>query len=230
MKKTFQYIKDLFTNKITVLTSLILFKLLFQLVVVKSGLKWLTADDFSRTVISWDWLQNPRIYAGVWLSPHFWLNGLFIWIFKDLTLAPVIVSTLFSVLTLIYLYLLFEKIFTKNVAIVSCLIYAVFPFQVWLSVSAMPEPPFFFFVTACFYYFVLWYNEEQMRSKRHLYLILAALSLNAANLLRYEGWFFTIAFVIMVLILSYKKHRLTKQTVVNVGLSIICDIGIVWWL
>jgi len=230
LKKTFQYIKDLFTNKITVITSLILFKLLFQLVLVKSGLKWLTADDFSRTVISWDWLQNPRIYAGVWLSPHFWLNGIFIWLFKDLTLAPVIVSTLFSVLTLVYLYLLFEKIFTKDVAIVSCLIYAVFPFQVWLSVSAMPEPPFFFFITVCFYYFILWYNEEQMRSKRHLYLILAAISLNAANLLRYEGWFFTIAFVIMVLILSYKKHRLAKPTLVNFGLSLISYLGIIWWL
>ncbi len=230
MKKTFQYIRDLFANKITVITSLIGFKLIFQLILIRSGLKWLTADDYSRTVISWDWLQSPRIYSGVWLSPHFWLNGLFMWLFKDLTLAPVIVSTLFSVLTLVYLYLLFEKIFTKNVAIISCLLYAVFPFQVWLSVSAMPEPPFFFFITACFYYFVMWYNEEQMRSRRHLYLILAAISLNAANILRYEGWFFTIAFVVMALILSYKKHRLTKTTFINFSISLISYMSIVWWL
>ncbi|MEO8513753.1 MAG: glycosyltransferase family 39 protein [Ignavibacteria bacterium] len=230
MKKTFQYIKYLFTNKITVIASLIIFKLIFQLILLGSGLKWLTADDYSRSVISWDWLQSPRIYSGVWLSPHFWLNGIFMWLFKDLTLAPVIVSTLFSVLTLIFLYLLFEKIFTKSIAIVSCLIYAVFPFQVWLSVSAMPEPPFFFFITACFYCFVMWYNEEQMRSKRHTYLIMAAISLNAANLLRYEGWFFTIAFVIMVLILSYKKHRLTKLMFINFAISLVSYISIVWWL
>lgn len=230
MKKIFKYIKVHFTSKISVITTLIVFKLTFQLILIQSGLKWLTADDYSRTVISWDWLQVPRIYSGVWLSPHFWLNGLFMWLFKDLTLAPVIVSTLFSVLTLVYLYLLFEKIFTKNVAIISCLIYAVFPFQVWLSVSAMPEPPFFFFVTACFYYFIMWYNEEQMHSKGFAYLILAALSLNAANLLRYEGWFFTVAFVLMVLILSYKKHRLSKQTFVNFGISLFSYISIAWWL
>ena len=125
---------------------------------MRSGLKWLTADDYSRTVISWDWLQAPRIYSGVWLSFHFWLSGLFIWLFRDLTLAPVILSTLFSVLTIVYLYLLLEKIFTKEIAVISCLIYAVFPFQVWLSTSAMPETPFFFFITACFYYFIMWYR------------------------------------------------------------------------
>lgn len=230
MKKYLHYISVLFANKITVLTSLILFKLLFQLVVIGSGLKWLTADDYSRTVISWDWLQQPRIYSGVWLSPHFWLNGIFIWIFKDLTLAPVISSTLFSVLTLVYLYLLFEKIFTKEIAVISCLLYAVFPFQVWLSTSAMPEPSFFFFVTAGFYYFIIWYSKLQMRSKSHTYLLLAAICLNFANILRYEGWFFTIAFVIMVLILSFRKYRLTKELFINFAFSLLSYISIAWWL
>ena len=151
MKRYAEYINNLFKNKIYVIISLILFKLVFQLVVIQSGLRWLTADDYSRTVISWDWLQNPRIYSGVWLSTHFWLNGFFIWVFRDLTLAPVISSTIFSVLTLVYLYLLFEKIFTRQIAVISSLLFAVFPFQVWLSTSAMPEFPFFFFVTAAFY-------------------------------------------------------------------------------
>ena len=230
MNKTLRYLNDLFKSKISVIISLIAFKLLFQIVVIQSGLRWLSADDYSRTVISWDWLQSPRIYSGVWLSPHFWLNGMFIWLFNDLSLAPVISSTLFSVLTLVYLYLLFEKIFTKNIAVVSCLVYAVFPFQVWLSTSAMPEPQFFFFVTVCFYYFVLWYNETQMRSQSHIYIVLAAISLNFANVLRYEGWFFTIAFVIMVLILSYKKYRFTKPMLVNFAFAMISYISIAWWL
>ena len=112
MKKYLEYITRLFKEKIFVISALVLFNLVFQLVVTNSGLKWLTADDYSRTVISWDWLQSPRIYSGVWLSTHFWLNGMFIWLFKDLTLAPVLSSTIFSILTLVYLYLLLEKIFT----------------------------------------------------------------------------------------------------------------------
>ncbi|MBL8015780.1 MAG: glycosyltransferase family 39 protein [Ignavibacteria bacterium] len=230
MKQFFSQIKSFFTNRIAVISALILFKLIFQLIVIRSGLKWLTADDYSRTVISWDWLQAPRIYSGVWLSFHFWLNGIFIWIFRDLTLAPVILSTLFSVLTMVYLYLLLEKIFTKEIAVISCLIYAVFPFQVWLSTSAMPETPFFFFVTACFYYFIMWYRGLELRSPSHIYLILAAVSLNFANALRYEGWFFTIAFVIMVLILSYKKFRFTRPMLINFGYAMISYITMIWWL
>ncbi len=230
MKKYAEYLSGIFKNKVAVISSLIFFKLLFQVIVIKSGLKWLTADDYSRTVISWDWLQNPRVYSGVWLSPHFWLNGMMMWLFKDLTLAPVISSTLFSILTLIYLYLIFEKIFTREIAVISCLIYAVFPFQVWLSTSAMPEFPFFFFVSAAFYYFILWYEKLSMRQKSHLYLILSAVSLNFANVLRYEGWFFTIAFVIMVLILSYRKFRFTRELFINFAYSLISYISIAWWL
>ena len=230
MKKYTEYISRLFKEKIFVISALVLFKLVFQLIVINSGLKWLTADDYSRTVISWDWLQSPRIYSGVWLSTHFWLNGMFIWLFKDLTLAPVLSSTIFSVLTLVFLYLLLDKIFTKEIAVISCLIYAVFPFQVWLSTSAMPEFPFFFFITAAFYYFILWYDGLNMRSRSHIYLIIAAVSLNLANLLRYEGWFFTIAFVIMVIILSYRKYRLNKELYINFGWSMLSYISIVWWL
>lgn len=235
MKKYTGYINNFFKNKASAISALVLFKLLFQLVIIQSGLRWLTADDYSRTVISWDWLQNPRVYAGVWLSPHFWLNGIFIWLFKDLTLAPVIANTLFSVLALVYLYLLFEKIFTKNIALISVLIYCVFPFQVWLSASGMPEPAFFFFITACFYYFVMWYDEFNYLRKSALYLAACTVCLNFANLLRYEGWFFTLAFIILVAVLSFKKFRINKQLtgkqlLVNIGLSLISIISILWWL
>lgn len=230
MKKLTEYIIKFFSDRITVILSLIIFKITFQLIVSYSGLRWLTADDYSRTVISWDWLQDPRIYSGVWLSPHFWLNGVMIWLFGDLSLAPVITSTLFSAATLVYLYLLFEKIFTKEIAVISCLIYSVFPFQVWLSASAMPEFPFFFFVTAAFYYFILWYRQLNLRIVKHGYLIAAAVSLALGNMLRYEGWFFSIAFVIMVLILSFRKFRMGKELYINFGWSLISYISIIWWL
>jgi hypothetical protein len=204
---------------------------LFQFIVIQSGLKWLTADDYSRTVISWDWLQDPRIYSGVWLSLHFWMTGMFIWLFGDLTLGPVIMNTLFSVFTMIYLYLVIEKIFSKQVAVICCLLYAVFPFQVWLSTSAMPESPFFFFVTAGFYYFVLWYGNCITGSKKAVYYLLAAvICLNIANLLRYEGWFFTGAFIIQIAFLSWKRFRFTKQAFVYSAVSLLSGLSVLWWL
>jgi 4-amino-4-deoxy-L-arabinose transferase-like glycosyltransferase len=229
-KENSLHITRFLKNKVYIITSLVLFKLLFQIIVIQSGLRWLTADDYSRTVISWDWLQSPRIYSGVWLSLHFWINGIFIWLFKDLTLAPVIANTLFSIITLVYLYLLFEKIFTKKIAIISCFIYCVFPFQVWLSTSGMPESIFFCFVTICIYYFIKWYEEINKADKQILYLMIGAVCLNIANLLRYEGWFFTLAFIIMVGVLSYKKFGNDKQLYINLTLSLVSGISILWWL
>jgi hypothetical protein len=231
LKKYIQQIIKFFGSKLSVIVSLVLFKLLFQFTVIQSGLRWLTADDYSRTVISWDWLQDPRIYSGVWLSLHFWMTGMFIWLFGDLTLGPVVMNTLFSIFTLIYLYLVIEKIFSKQVAVICCLLYAVFPFQVWLSTSAMPESPFFFFITAGFYYFVLWYGNCITGSQKAVYYLLAAvICLNIANLLRYEGWFFTGAFIIQIAFLSWKRFRFTKQAFVYSAVSFLSVLSIGWWL
>ncbi|MCC7158003.1 MAG: hypothetical protein IT281_00530, partial [Ignavibacteria bacterium] len=64
-KKYTAYINNFYKSRASVIGSLIIFKITFQLIVIQSGLRWLTADDYSRTVISWDWLQDPRIYSGV---------------------------------------------------------------------------------------------------------------------------------------------------------------------
>ena len=187
------FILRVINTTIFAIVSLVILKTIFQVVIIKNGLRWLTADDYCRTVISYDWLQHPKIYAGVWLSMHFWINGIFIAIFKDLTLAPIIANTFFSILTLIYLYLLFIKIFNKTIAYLSCLIYIVFPFQVWLSNSGMPESIFFFFITTSCYYFVVWYEtlgDAGGEKKNDIYFALSIISLNLANLLRYEGWLF----------------------------------------
>jgi hypothetical protein len=230
LNKITEYIKKIFAGRITVVISLILFKLLFQFLLLAGGLRWLTADDYSRTVISWDWLQNPRIYSGVWLTLQFWINGIFIWLFKDLTFAPMFVNTLFSVLTLIVLFVMFERMFGRAVAVISVLIYCVFPFQVWLSVSGMPEPVFFFFTTLGVYCFLRWYERSGEQKPPVKFFITAIVSLNIANLLRYEGWFFSLAFILLCALVSYRKNNFTKQFYVNTALSLTVFITALWWL
>lgn len=226
-------IQKIFTSKVYSIILLLIFKITFQLILLQNGLRWLTADDFSRTVISWDWLQSPRIYSGVWLSAHFWINGLFIGLFNDLVLGPIILSSLFSSLTLVYLYLLFRKIFDRNISFVSCLIFIAFPFQVWLSVSAMPEPIFFFFIAAAFYHFILWSGEfriEGINKKSLLQLMLAIIYLNCSNLFRYEGWFFSLAFVLIIAVIIYRK---TKDKIIILkwtGLASLSLLSAFWWL
>jgi 4-amino-4-deoxy-L-arabinose transferase-like glycosyltransferase len=227
-----KYSKYLQSTFFAVIT-LILIKTIFQIIVIRSGLRWLTADDYCRTVISYEWLQHPKIYAGVWLALHFWINGLFIAVFKDLTLAPVLVNTIFSILTLIYLFLLLYRIFNKMTAYISCVIFAVFPFQVWLSTSGMPESIFFFFIIAACYYFILWFESTRNNTDTDgevKYLIYGIVSLNLANLLRYEGWLFSLTFIVLVFLTTYKKYKFTKKLYINTAVSLFSLISVIWWL
>lgn len=225
--------RNLFENKWTAIGSLIAVKTVFQLIVIRSGLRWLSADDYCRTVISFDWLQHPKIYGGVWLALHFWINGVFMWIFRSIELAPVLANTFFSILTLIYFYLIISEIFGKTTAFLSCLIFAVFPFQVWLSSSGMPESIFFFFETAACYYFLMWYKSlqaEGLQQGNLNMLIFSAVMMNFANLLRYEGWLFSITLIILTALLSYRKFKFRKKFFINVSLSLISIISALWWL
>ncbi|MFI5145352.1 MAG: ArnT family glycosyltransferase, partial [Ignavibacteria bacterium] len=213
--------------------SLVVLKSVFQLIIVKNGLRWLTADDYCRTVISYEWLHNPRIYAGVWLSMHFWINGLFIAVFRDMTLAPIMANTFFSILTLIYFYKLLTEMFNKTISYVSCMIFSVFPFQVWLSISGMPESIFFFFVTAAVYYFIKWYQtlgKFEFQRKNIIYFAAAIVSLNFCNLLRYEGWLFSITFIILTVYLSYRKLKLTKNFYIFSSVSVLSVAAALWWM
>ncbi len=238
-----------FQTTVFAVISLIIIKTAFQLIVISSGLRWLSADDYCRTVISYDWLQHPKLFGGVWLSMHFWINGLFMAVFRDLTLAPIFANTFFSILTIVYFYLLIKKVFNKTTAYISCLVFAVFPFQVWLSSSAMPESIFFFFAIAGCYYFLLWYEsigapslglastqKENNAQKEYglqgktSYLIYSAALMGFGNLLRYEGWLFSISLILLTGLLSYRKFKLKKTFFKNTALSFISIITILWWL
>lgn len=97
----------------------------------------------------------------------------------------------------------------------------------------MPESIFFFFVTFSCYYFISWY--EQLKAapdspKAMLFLLFAVISLNAANLLRYEGWFFSLSFIILTGILSFKRNRFSKTFFINLTLSLISLASAAWWM
>jgi 4-amino-4-deoxy-L-arabinose transferase-like glycosyltransferase len=123
-----------------------------------------------------------------------------------------------------------NRIFGKSIAVISSLIYCVFPFQVWLSVSGMPESIFFFFITAAVYCFTRWYEKSASINTPYIFLFLSAASLNIANLLRYEGWFFTITFIILVSALSYRKFKFRKVFFINAGIALLSYLSAFWWL
>lgn len=200
-------------------------KILFQFVILNSGYRWLSADDYCRTVKSFEWLQEPVIDSGVWLTPHFWINGFVMLFVKDLFTAASIVNFIFSGLTLIYFYSVVRLSFEMKTAFFTAVIFCFFPFQVWLSLSGLPESVFFFFIIAGIYYFIRWKFYGQMK----IYLVLSAMSFALSNGFRYEGWIFSAVLVLLVLY-DVVAERLTKRIFINFLISIISFSTILWWL
>lgn len=207
-----KYTSQILTNKYLSVLILLVIKFLVQISVLRSGFMWLSADDYCRTVKSYEWLQNPNLYSGVWLSGHFWINGIIMFFIKDLFLAVLFVNITFSALSLIYFYRIVDLIFDKKVAFFSALIFSLFQFQVWLSISGLPEPIFFFFIIGGIYYFLIWKKTDKVTS-----LLLSAVFFTGGNLFRYEGWIFSAVFIFLVIV----KHR---RNIIDLDRNLVRDI------
>jgi len=205
---------------------LLVLKFSFQFILLSSGYRWLSADDFCRTVKSYEWLQNPVVNSGVWLTPHFWINGAVMYFVKDLFAAALIVNFLFSALTVPFFYKAIQMAFDQKTAFFSTLIFCFFPFQVWLSISGLPESVFFFFVITGIYFFMKWKFDGELT----IYLFLSAFSFAFSNGFRYEGWLFSAAFVMLTMLDILRERKLTKKIVKNIFISLISFTTIAWWL
>lgn len=201
-------------------------KFAFQYIVLSSGYRWLSADDFCRTVKSYEWLQHPVVNSGVWLTPHFWFNGVAMYFIKDLFTAALAVNLFFSALTVPFFYKCVEMAFDRKTAFFSSLIFCLFPFQVWLSVSGLPESVFFFFIIAGIWLFMKW----KFSGGHTIYLFLGAFAFAMSNGFRYEGWLFSCVFVLMTSLDFLKEKKLTRHIVKNILISSISLTTIAWWL
>ncbi|MEO8211312.1 MAG: hypothetical protein ABI840_12200 [bacterium] len=229
-QKFFPLLEKVRANFISNTTFQIIFligiKTLFQFVILNSGYRWLSADDFCRTVKSFEWLQRPVIDSGVWLTPHFWINGFVMIFIKDLFAAATIVNIVFSTFTVIYFYKVILLSFDKKTAFFSTLIFCLFPFQVWLSISGLPESIFFFFIIAGIYYFIKW----KFFGGKRINLILSSVSFALSNGFRYEGWLFSGVLVLLILMDILVDRKVTRKTITNFFISLISISTIIWWL
>jgi len=227
--KLFDKIKQLilkgFENDIISISFLLLIKILFQISILANGYRWLSADDFCRAVISYNWIGNPKIYAGVWLSMHFWFTGFMMIFIKDIIIAATSLNFILSGLTLIYFYKLILIVSDRKTAFWSSVVFSIFPFQVWLSLSGLPESALYFFITGGGYYLVKWRQQEKTG-----YLVTSALFLMLGNGFRYEGWFFSASLVLMIVYLGFREKKPLKDIAVNTLIASVSFISIFWWL
>ena len=227
MKEKTQIIfKRIISNDFLVILLLLLIKFAFQIIIINSGYKWLSSDDYCRTVKSFEWLEKPVINSGVWLSPHFWINGVVMIFVKDLFLAATLTNVFFSTITVFFFYKISLIVFDKKTAIISAVIFIFFPFQVWLSISGLPESLHFFFIIAGVYYAIL-YKKDNFKIST---LLIATVMFAFGNVFRYEGWLFSIVFVIYIFYLEVILKNKEKRNYKAFIISLLSFLTIIWWL
>lgn len=157
-------------------------------------------------------------------------------------IAAGLVSVIFSAISLYYFYKVVELSFNKQIAIISSVIFCVFPFQAWLSMSGLPESTYFCFIIAGIYYFIKWYHDNLSRN-----LVLSAVMFALSNGFRYEGWLFSFTLIILTLLVSFfpkrksvyeefpseeiTAHKFNYKIIAkNFLISCISLTTIIWWL
>ncbi len=86
-----------------------------------------------------------------------------------------IVSIIFSLGSLVFVYLISKRYFNEITAQIAALSYSILPFNVFFSRVILPEPSLVFFCLGMFYFTDLWINQE----KRGLFIVAALFSICA---------------------------------------------------
>lgn len=162
------------------------------------------ADAVSRIMIAQNWLAHPHIItSGVWPPLHFYLLALFRRLGHDPWLTSVMLSVVLGSLAVIPIVKFVRIEFdSRRVALLAGILFMLYPLGFQLSLLSMSEVPFIFFL-----WLSIWLlGEYEARGHRLLYLVAAALVLNAASAIRYESWPLTL--LLAVLLIKNKKHAL----------------------
>lgn len=177
-------------------------------------------DAMSRMEMAIDWHHNTQNLPGglIWLPLHFVLLALPSFCGFQAIKGGMAVTLLFGLATFPVLYLLIRKQFDSRVALLSCLILAFNPFHIKFSVLTMTEVPFLFFSLSAFF---LTYRYSDTGGWGNL--ASAAFCLNAASLIRFEGWILS---ALLPLVLLYNN----KKIVPFLLFGVLNSAAIIWYM
>ena len=193
-----------------VIILLIFFSLLLNVVLYIGGFFSISADESGRTLLAYEWLRGGYKEAPTWLPFYTIVIGYGIKIFADLFWAPRIVATFFCVLSFASFIWLAHQLFKdKYVTLLSAIIALFFPTRVILGAVPLSESMYYFFIFSGIALFTMW-----LRSRWDHNLILSAVAFAVSSSIRYEGWFFSAALVLILII--FKKLKVKEISIVNI--------------
>lgn len=200
---------------------LVIFGVLTFMVLQRDFLEY-NADGYSRIIRGHEWLAAPRWEVGVWLPLHTWLYGAGLAVYHDLSVTPRLINAVLTVATLACLYAIGNTLGGRIAGLIGASVGAMFPWIVWMGVSGMSEPLFHATLAGGVAAFVRWLYDP-----RDHFLLLAALGIGLATMVRYEGWFYAAAFGPLALAIAWRRGTLSARTV---GMAAIVAIFPIVWI
>jgi Dolichyl-phosphate-mannose-protein mannosyltransferase len=187
-----------------ILATLVLAKTGLQLTLYLLGYTAFAADDFGRTLKADYWLQHPRLDLGLegwvglggsaWLPFPDYLFGLGLALHRDLFLTPKLVNLCVSGILVVVIYVLARELFGRTAGCLAATVVALQPWNVWLGMSGMTSDLPSVVLIGLFGLFLFRWLESDRASA----LLAAASCLLAAAGFRYENWFFSLVFSLLV--------------------------------
>lgn len=153
-----------------------------------------SADDFHRTLYAWEVTQGNLVPSDLWPPLQFWVEALVLQVYPRLLSVPYLVNLAASTGALTGLILLGRTWGLNQFgALIVITLVATLPWFVWLSLSGLAEPLFFLGITAGYLGVARW------RVRQHDgWLWIAAFSLLAAGMLRFDAWGHSVVFTLAV--------------------------------
>lgn len=142
-------------------------------------------DAAARLLQAKEWYIEPNYIPGnlIWLPLYYPLVLMLVPLGFDTLMSSKIITLMLSVFTIPVFYSAAKKIFNTTTALVATLFLAINPFHVLYSSFAMSENLFLFFVVTSFFFLVKFIDKNNNK-----FILLSSVFINAACMIRYEGW------------------------------------------
>jgi 4-amino-4-deoxy-L-arabinose transferase-like glycosyltransferase len=188
----------------------------------------LFGDGVVRSEIAERWARDPHLVRsfrdGVYqFGPlQFYLAAPLLWLWPSREHAPRLLSLLFSLATVLPLYRLGRRLFSREAAVVAGLSMAVWGLHIQASTTAASEAIFL-----ALFFFCLDALFEGLHEERFAPLARSALLANLMCALRYDGWLYVP--LLGAVVLSWGKDRVASVTRALLYLAL-CALFPLWWM
>lgn len=184
---------------------LTLLKITISAVVLASGFRAVSDDDFARVVIAEEWAHTPRWDASgtSWLPFPFWITGAVMMALGRGLFAARAAAFVLGVVAALLVYLAARWLGEgRRAALLGAAVAAIFPWSARLGVATVPE-----LFTAALTLIAIAAIASQPGARTPTRLLAGAAAITLASLSRYEAWPIALVFAALAALDAARSRR-----------------------